>query len=273
MNQGFHPINVVKVQPGSRASSTDLAATEEPLEIRLNGEPFVVTMRTPGDDINLAAGFLFSERVIFGVDDLGAIEHLTRDAAVDSGNVVDATLAGDAARRLPLLLEGRRRVTTNSSCGICCRRTIAAVLTDAPAVTARWQVPTEFIGHLPARLRDVQPVFDHTGGLHGAGLFSYDGTLELTAEDVGRHNAVDKVIGRMLFARRLPLDHSILVISGRAAYEIVQKAFLAGIPMIASVSAPSTLAIDLARHAGITLLGFVRDGCFNIYTHGDRVGA
>lgn len=272
MDDRRHAVDVVKAGPDGWIHTTDLAAAEEPLEIRLNGEPFVVTMRTPGADVDLVAGFLLSERVVHEPSELAAIDRRPDDGLPHTGNVIYVTLAGDAARRLPSMLEGRRHVTANSSCGVCGRRTIASLMSDAPPVDARFTVTMAVLTALPDRLRDHQHVFDETGGLHAAGLFTLDGTLEAAAEDVGRHNAVDKVVGKQLRAGRLPLSHSILFVSGRTSYEIVQKALMAGIPLIAAVSAPSTLAIDLARHAGITLVGFVRDGRLNIYTHPDRVG-
>ena len=159
----------------------------------------------------------------------------------------------------------------NSSCGMCGRRTLESLAVDAPRVTIEWSVDLETIGRLPDALRTAQPAFAQTGGLHAAACFDIEGRLEVSAEDVGRHNAVDKVLGRMIEARRLPLSRSLLLVSGRASFEIVQKAWLGGIPFVAAVSAPSSLAIELAREAGITLLGFVREGRFNIYCHPERV--
>jgi FdhD protein len=229
-------------------------------------------MRTPGHDAELAAGFLFTEGVVRGIDEIGAVEHCRRPGA-DGENVVDVRVTGAGRRRLPHLLSERRRVVAHAGCGVCGRRTIASLRTRARRITARWTIDPGLLSALPARLRRAQAAFDETGGIHAAGIFTADGELEAVAEDVGRHNAVDKVIGRMMMLERLPLAKSILTVSGRASYEIVQKAYLAGVPLIAAVSAPSTLAIDLARVAGITLVGFVRDDRFNIYCHERRVRA
>ena len=249
----------------------DRAATEEPLEIRLHGRPFAVIMRTPGADLELAAGFLLAERVLTAAEDLGAIEHCTDSAADHPENIVNVTLANGSADALNRLLADRRQVTTNSSCGLCGRRTIESLRADAPPIVASWTVRASTLGSLPETLRAAQAVFDETGGLHAAGLFTPDGRLETSAEDIGRHNAVDKVVGRMLMREALPLSDRVLFVSGRASYEIVQKAFVAGIPLVGSVSAPSSLAIDLARDAGVTLVGFVRGESFNIYAHPDRI--
>jgi len=270
MAEAFRRFDVTRVRDGRRAEAVDRAATEEPLEVRLHGRPFAVIMRTPGADRELAAGFLLAEGVIAGADDLGAIEHC-RDGSVDAENVVNVTLAGRTVETIDGVLAGRRQVTTNSSCGLCGRLTIESLRADAPPLECGWTIDRKTLGALPDRLRAAQTVFDETGGLHAAGLFTPDGRLDVTAEDVGRHNAVDKVIGRMLMHERLPLSTHALFVSGRTSYEIVQKAFLAGIPVVGAVSAPSSLAIDLAREAGVTLVGFVRGESFNIYANADRI--
>ena len=262
--------DVVRFRDGHRVDDVDHAATEEPLEVRLNGRAFAVIMRTPGHDRELTAGFLLSERVIRSADDLGAIEHCRDRVGPDDHpeNVVNVTLAADVNG----LLEGRRAITTTSACGLCGRQTIESLKSDVAAlrfdgVTA----PPHAITAMPQRLREAQSTFDATGGLHAAALFSADGTIDAVAEDVGRHNAVDKVIGRMLMLDRLPLSNRFLFVSGRTSFEIVQKALFAGIPLVASVSAPSSLAIDLAREAGVTLVGFVRGPAFNVYAHEERI--
>jgi FdhD protein len=238
-------------------------------------------MRTPGADRDLAAGFLLAERVLTSADDLGTIQYCTdpslvgtTSAGVEASreNVINVTLANGSADRLERLLAGRRRVTTNASCGMCGRLTIESLRIEAPAITSTLQVSRSKLTEMPERLRAAQGIFDQTGGLHAAGLFTAGGELLQSAEDVGRHNAVDKVVGRMLIGDALPLPNNLLVVSGRVSFEIVQKALLAGIPIIAAVSAPSTLAIDLAVEAGVTLLGFVRGNCFNVYTHPTRIG-
>jgi FdhD protein len=267
----FRPVGVTRVRKGQRASDLDRAATEEPLEIRLHGRPFAVIMRTPGADCDLAAGFLLAERVVAAADDLGTIEHCTDPAGQHPENIVNVTLANGSADALDRLLADRRQVMTNSSCGLCGRQTIESLRTDAPPILASWTVGPSLISGLPDRLRAAQTAFDETGGLHAAGLFTPEGRLDTVAEDVGRHNAVDKVVGRMLMREALPLSNHLLFVSGRASFEIVQKALLAGIPIVASVSAPSTLAVDLAAESGVTLIGFVRGGSFNIYAHPDRI--
>jgi FdhD protein len=267
--------DVVRVREGRRLADVDRAATEEPLEIRLHGRSFAVIMRTPGADRELTAGFLLAEQVIRSADDLGAIEHCTDATAVREGahpeNLINVTLAGRAVGAVETLLAGKRQVTTSSSCGLCGRQSIESLTVDAPQPVLDRVVRADVIAGLPAQLRSVQAAFEFTGGLHAAGLFGLDGKLEGVAEDVGRHNAVDKVVGRMLMMDQLPLSNRILFVSGRASFEIIQKALLAGIPAVASVSAPSSLAIDLAREAGLTLIGFVRGASFNIYSRAERV--
>jgi FdhD protein len=214
-------------------------------------------------------------------DDLGTIEYCTDPSVRGTAgpgviddtreNVINVTLVAGSADRLERLLAGRRQVITNASCGMCGRLTIESLRTDAPAIQSHLRVAPSVLAAMPDRLRAAQGVFDQTGGLHAAGLFSADGELIQSAEDVGRHNAVDKVVGCMLMRDALPLTDSLLVVSGRTSFEIVQKAFLAGIPIVAAVSAPSTLAIDLARESGVTLVGFVRGKSFNIYAHPTRI--
>jgi FdhD protein len=279
MASALKDIEVVRVRSGRRAAEADRAAVEEPLEVRLHGRPFAVIMRTPGADRELAAGFLFSERVLRCADDLGTIEYCTdrvragRSAAYehDPENIVDVTLPGRSADQVESLLALRRQTTTNSSCGMCGRQTIESLHADVPPISIAGHLRASVVSNLPGRLRRAQTVFGETGGLHAAGLFSFEGDLTASAEDVGRHNAVDKVVGRMLMADALPLAERLLFVSGRTSFEIVQKALLAGIAVVASVSAPSSLAIDLARDSGITLLGFVRGEDFNIYAHHERI--
>jgi FdhD protein len=259
-------VTVTHVQAGASASQPDQVAIEEPLEIRLHGRPFVVTMRTPGADRELAAGFLLSERVIRSADELGTIEYCG-----DAANIVNVTLAGDAVGRIERVVAERRNVTTNSSCGLCGRQTLESLAVDVPPLSTNLTIPSSFVLDLPKKLRASQTVFDETGGLHAAGLFASNGALVDAAEDVGRHNAVDKVVGRMLMREELPLTDHVLCVSGRTSYEILQKALFAGIPIVAAVSAPSSLAIELADAFGITLIGFVRGETFNVYAHADRV--
>ena len=269
MNGMVRSFEVVRVRGEQRGADVDRAATEEPLEIRLHSRPFAVIMRTPGADRELAAGFLLAEQVIAGADDLGTIEYCTTPTTAAAENVVNVTLIDPA--RVERALGNRRQVTTNSSCGMCGRRTIESLTAGAAPIVSTWTMPAALLLLLPERLRAAQAGFDETGGLHAAGLFAPDARLVDYAEDVGRHNAVDKVIGRMLLGDALPLSQHLLCVSGRTSFEIVQKALLAGIPFVAAVSAPSSLAIDLAQDSGITLVGFVRGDSFNIYTHSERI--
>jgi FdhD protein len=266
------PVTVVgRPGRGTEGSTRDLAAVEEPLEVRLHGKPFAVIMRTPGEDRALAAGFLLSEGVVRTADDIGAVEHCRHPNRPDGHNVVDVYLLGASKVSLATLLADRRNVLTNSSCGLCGRLTIDSLKTRASALAVNWTMTTRVAAGLPDSLRERQRVFDGTGGLHAAGIFTPDGICDASAEDVGRHNAVDKVIGTMLLEDRLPIAGHALAVSGRASFEIVQKAWLAGIGLVCAVSAPSSLAIDLAEDAGMTLLGFARDGGFNVYTHPARL--
>ena len=271
MADAFRAVDVERVRDGVRQGGTDRAATEEPLEIRLHNRPFAVIMRTPGADRELAAGFLLAEGVLKSPDDLGTLQHCTDPGADHPENIVDATIANGSADAVERLLADRRQVMTNSSCGMCGRLTIDSLRADAPVIRTEWRIPATTLVAIPGRLRAAQRVFDETGGLHAAGLFTCEGQLDAMAEDVGRHNAVDKVVGRMLMQDRLPLSSHLLFVSGRTSFEIIQKAFLAGIPMVAAVSAPSSLAIELAQDAGVTLVGFLRGQDFNVYAHPERI--
>jgi FdhD protein len=253
------------------AGARDFVAVEEPLEVRVNGAPFAVVMRTPGADRDLAAGFLLAEDVVRTADELGVIEYCTNVTDAARGNVINVQVTGAAAVRLAVRLGERRQVTLTSACGLCGRLTIETLRARVAGVNGAWKVAAALVASLPNRLRRAQAVFEATGGLHAAGLFDLDGTLLLSAEDVGRHNAVDKIVGRTLLEGRHPLDRTMLVVSGRASFELVQKALVAGVPLVAAVSAPSSLAVDLAQQCGITLCGFVRGGGFNLYAHRERV--
>ena len=250
---------------GEPAPRPDEVAVELPLQVCLDGEPFSVIMRTPGADRDLALGFLFTEGLVRRRED---VERL----AVDEGaGVVDAIFSPGRRAIVQQALGRRRQVTMNSSCGLCGRPSLAAVAVDAIPSRVEWTVREAVAAGLPDALRRAQSAFARTGGLHAAGLFEPAGALVASAEDVGRHNAVDKLLGRMLAAGRVPLAGSILAVSGRASFEILQKAWIGGIPFVAAVSAPSSMAVELARDAGITLLGFVRDGRFNVYAHPERL--
>lgn len=263
-------VRVIRVGPGGASSTTDSAAAEEPLDVRLHGRSFAVIMRTPGDERALVAGFLLSERIIRSAADVGAIEHCRHPDHTTAHHVVDVFLRGDAASRVPALLESRRDVVSNSSCGICGRATIDELRAGIAPLEVSWSVDVALIRQLPDRLRARQSTFEETGGLHGAAIFSIDGTLLACAEDVGRHNAVDKSVGALLLNEETRTP-GVLMVSGRVSFEIVQKAWLAGIGVVAAISAPTSLAIELADEAGITLLGFVRDASLSIYTHRSRL--
>ncbi|HEY3042816.1 MAG TPA: formate dehydrogenase accessory sulfurtransferase FdhD [Vicinamibacterales bacterium] len=267
----FRSVDVTRVRGGERVRAADCAAAEEPLEVRLHGRSFAVIMRTPGADRELAAGFLFAERVVTSSDELGTIEYCTDPAAKHPENIVNVTLVDGTLPKIERMLADRRQVTTNSSCGLCGRLTIESLRAEGMPLEASWTVSRSVLSSFPDILRAAQRTFDATGGLHAAGLFTAEGRLDDLAEDVGRHNAVDKVIGRMLMREALPLSGRVLFVSGRTSFEIVQKAFLAGIPVLVSVSAPSTLAIDLAVETGMTLVGFVRGNSFNVYAHPERI--
>lgn len=265
MSEPIRTVDVLRLGAMPPVDATDRVAVEAPLEVRLAGEPFAVIMRTPGSDRELGAGFLLSEGVITSAEDLVRIEP---GAAPD---VLDVTLSPARALALPAWLGARRQVAMTAACGLCGRQSLESLDIDVVPLAAEWTVPAQVVAGLPDALRQAQHAFAETGGLHAAGLFDCAGRLEASAEDVGRHNAVDKLIGRMLLGRRLPLSRSLLVVSGRTSFEIVQKAYLGGIGLVAAVSAPSSLAVDLADRAGMTLLGFVRDGRANVYTHPSRV--
>ena len=271
---GSRVVDIIRVGAGQRSGPVpDIVAVEEPMEVRVNGAPFAVIMRTPGADRELAAGFLLAEDVIHGSHELGTIEYCNDPEQTDEGreNTLNVTVIGDAVARLAVRLGERRQVMMTASCGLCGRRTIASLRSRVPFTEGHWVVPADVIRGLPRALRTAQSVFETTGGLHAAGLFSLDGTLQVMAEDVGRHNAVDKVVGRRVIEELLPLDRSLLVVSGRTSFELVQKALLAGVPLIAAVSAPSSLAIQLANDARVTLCGFVRGDTFNVYAHPQRI--
>jgi FdhD protein len=251
-------------------TEADHVAVEEPMEVRVNGSPFAVIMRTPGEDLALAAGFLLAEDVVRDATEIGAIERCLDVEPEARGNVLNVTVVGDAVDRLAVRLGERRQVITTAACGLCGRRTIESLRTRAATVAGEWTVPAAVVRQLPLALRQAQRTFDATGGVHAAALTDLDGQVLRAAEDVGRHNAVDKIIGHALLEGRLPLDRAMLVVSG-TSYELVQKALLGGVPLVAAVSAPSSLAVDLARAAGITLCGFVRGDSFNVYAHGARL--
>jgi FdhD protein len=247
-------VDVVRLPDGAR--ERDRVAAEEPLEIRIDGRPVAVTMRTPGHDEELALGFCISE----GLRPERASP--TEDLAA---NTVDVAASGFDPTRL------QRSFYTSSSCGVCGKGALEAVAVEAPRVESRLRVPLDLVTSLPGRLRERQAAFAVTGGLHASGLFDTGGSLVCVREDVGRHNALDKVVGWAFVEGLLPLAESILCVSGRLSFELVQKAAVAGCPVLVAVGAPSSLAVELAADRGVTLCGFVRDGTANVYTEPWRI--
>jgi FdhD protein len=268
-------ITRITLDAGQVSDRADLLAGEEPLGIRIGGQAVTLTMRTPGDDIDLAAGFLLAEGIVSDRGDIAAIricsgEQCGHGEHEGMGNIADVRLRAGTDWQAP-----RRNFLTTSACGVCGKASIA----DLRAVSRydlaadQVRVSAAVLAGLPDQLRDAQRVFDRTGGLHAAGLFGADGSLQVIREDVGRHNAVDKVLGWGLQAGRVPLSGCVLLVSGRASFELVQKAVVAGIPVLAAVSAPSSLAAELADEAGLTLVGFLRGGSMNVYAHPHRIAA
>ena len=263
---------VQRVNSGESSFRPDTLIVEEPLEIQINGRPLTVTMRTPGDDVDLALGWLYAEALITSYEDVITAKHCT-----DSDlNVLDVRLAPG----VPVPDENAGRgFTVSGACGTCGTSSLEA-LREVSAQAVRWpiaqddtRVTTELLTSLPDRLRSAQKAFARTGGVHGAGLYTADGTQVAVREDVGRHNAVDKIVGDRLRSGAVPLAGHVLMVSGRVGYEIVQKAAMAGIPAIAAVSAPSTLAVDLADELGMTLVGFLRGESMNVYTGTGRIAS
>jgi FdhD protein len=263
------PHSVLKIRGSDVVETPDQLAVEEPLEIRLGGIAFTVAMRTPGDDEDLVAGLLHSEGLIRDADNLDVIaRYRGPDGEADAGNVINVLLKGDVQAARERL---RRSLVASSACGVCGKVTIDSIRTACPPVVSDAAVPAGLFHRLARAMAATQSTFERTGGLHAAGLFDTDGRLLVLREDIGRHNAVDKVIGHMLRARRLPLDRQILMVSGRASFEIMQKAWVARIPIVAAVSAPSSMAVQMALTAGMTLVGFLRGSGFNVYAGAQRV--
>jgi FdhD protein len=261
VNRNIITVPVRKVEPGSSATEQDLVAVEEPLQIRLNDRDFAITMRTPGQDRELATGFLFTEGIIHNANQLAGITS-------DDKGTVTITLAEGVEVSV-----AERNFYVTSSCGICGKASIDGLRATGCPTLSRGvpKIPGNLISGLPDKLRGAQPVFAHTGGLHAAGLFDTDGNLVTVREDVGRHNAVDKLIGAAVLDQRIPLSNNILMLSGRISFELVQKSLMAGIPIVAAVGAPSSLAIETALHFGLTLIGFVRGQRYNVYSGHDRL--
>ncbi len=275
MHSAITQSSIVKVKAGQQKDETDLLAVEEPLEIRLLFGPaedrkqqsVSVTMRTPGKDFDLAIGFLFTEGIIQKWEDITSIKHC---GGFDQ-NVVRVELKEDVSINISKL---ERNFYTTSSCGVCGKASINAVRTTCQierSLNNALCFPAELLYTLPERLRSEQAIFQNTGGLHGCALFDVSGKLILSREDVGRHNALDKLIGAALQENLIPLDNYILLLSGRGSFELVQKAWMAGVQVIAAVGAPSSLAVEMAKEAGITLVGFLRNNGFNIYSGEQRI--
>jgi FdhD protein len=262
VNRSILTVPVRKIEGDSSASFQDLLAVEEPLEIRLGEKTISITMRTPGHDPELAAGFLFTEGILDGTHQIRDIQH--------SKNSITVQLNPDVEVDFERL---QRNFYTTSSCGVCGKASIEALRMQGCPVLPRSSAAMQaaVIHRLPQAQREEQAVFQRTGGLHAAALFDFQGKLMLLREDVGRHNAVDKLIGAEMLASRTPLTDKLLLVSGRASFELTQKALMAGIPILAAVGAPSSLAVETAQRFNMTLLGFVRDGRFNIYSGAERI--
>ncbi|MGH8192814.1 MAG: formate dehydrogenase accessory sulfurtransferase FdhD [Woeseiaceae bacterium] len=279
MTGGSLAIDVSKVDGDRQFSREDCVAVEEPLEIQLcyptaagsAAKSISITMRTPGDDAELALGFLFSEAIVTRAGEIAAVDHCgAPDPDTGMRNVIRVELQPDVDVDLQRL---ERHFYTTSSCGVCGKASLDALRVGGqrPLTEVRTPFARDVLVRLPDKLRDRQQVFSTTGGLHAAAIFSPDGEIALVREDVGRHNAVDKVIGALLTQNKLPAHRYGLLVSGRASFELLQKALVAGLPLLAAVGAPSSLAVQLAREFDITLVGFLRRGNFNIYSAGDRL--
>jgi FdhD protein len=262
---------IVRYDDGAPASAADLVTVEEPLEIRIAGEPVAVTMRTPGHDHELTLGFLFAEGLITSARDVGVVAHCGRPGDDGYGNAIEVTAAPGTMLEVTRGAPQRRGTLTTSSCGVCGRLSIEDLLARCRPVNDDTRFSARVVARLTATLRDGQVAFGETGGLHAAGIATQDGHFLHVREDVGRHNAVDKAVGRLLLEGALPARGHALVVSGRSSFEIVQKSVVAGIPLIVGVSAPSTLAIETAERANVTLIGFSRGETFNVYSHPARI--
>lgn len=261
---GWAEVPVRRLQDGTSRTEVDRLAIEAPLEIRFGGRPFTVLMRTPGNDEELVAGFLYSEGLIRDAGQILALGHPEALLEGDCENVVAVELAAGGT-----VVE--RTFFASASCGVCGKNSIADLAIHAPVVESDLRIERRVLEALPERLRSEQSIFAETGGLHGAALFDAAGTLLAAREDIGRHNAVDKLIGWALGEGRLPLGQAVLMVSGRLGFEIVQKAIVAGLPVLASVGAASSIAVGLAERYGVTLATFVRPGSLNLYGNPDRV--
>ena len=269
------PVAIARWRSGAWREERDQVAAEEPLQILLDGAPLSIVMRTPGNDLELALGLLWAERVIRSRDDVASVRISAEAAESDGSLSVAADLVESNQIDIHLRSAGGRRpersFLSSSACGVCGATTVESLALDFPMLEAGATLDASILTRLADRLRDQQRIFESTGGLHAAGLFDTSGELELLREDIGRHNAVDKVVGRAFLDRALPLRDRVLAVSGRAGYEVVQKAVAAGIPILAAVGAPSSLAVATAERFGMTLVGFLREDRFNVYTSPERI--
>ncbi len=266
--------SVTHWQENQHRQREDVLTVEEPFEVQIDHRSLAVIMRTPGNDHELAMGFLFTEGIIQSAADVLALEDALDADGLPLPNVVTVRLRHQAQQAAfqPRPVAFERHFAVSASCGLCGKNSISDLLVSAPPLEPdTLRIPAALLYTLPERLRAAQSVFAHTGGLHAAALFSPDGQLLLLREDVGRHNAVDKLIGHGLLHGDFPCSRHILMVSGRTSFEIIQKALLARIPCIAAISAPSSMAVELAERAGITLIGFLRDHTMNVYTHPERI--
>lgn len=266
MSAAVIPVPVGRIEGSTASRVTDALAVEEPLEIRLGGQSLSITMRTPGDDVELATGFLFSEGII------GDISQIRSAGPPDDGNpniIVIQLVSSEPQARI----QAQRNFLMTSACGVCGKASLRDLkVSDCPVLpTDGIQFEPGMIQTLPDRLRQMQRAFNTTGGLHAAARFNLQGELESIREDVGRHNALDKLIGAALMEHSVPIRHSLLLVSGRASFELVQKALVAGFPMLAAIGAPSSLAVEIAESSGMTLIGFLRSGSFNVYAGSHRI--
>lgn len=260
--------DIVKLTSNRDEPGADAVTVEEPLEIRIHGESVAVVMRTPKDDFDLVAGFLLTEGIIGSPGELGAVSYCETAEPPNLENVIDVRLAAGTTFDTEQL---RRNFYASSSCGVCGKASIDQIKTQAAAIDVDFSMRTDTLYELSGSLRQAQTVFEQTGSLHAAGLFDARGELLALREDVGRHNAVDKMVGSFVRSDQLPPKESVLMVSGRTSFEIVQKALMAGIPVITAVSAPSSLAVDLAREANMTLVGFLRGQGCNVYAGEHRI--
>lgn len=277
MKQSVKHTTIQKVSASSREEKADLVAVEEPLEIRMGYGPIgerqqtrlAVTMRTPGNDFELVLGFLFTEGILTSYDQVESIKHCVDGGKVEEkDNVVRVELKPETEFDQTKL---NRNFYVSSSCGVCGKSSIDSVFTKCNVITDSFVVSSALLHSLPGKTREAQLVFEYTGGIHASALFDLQGNMKMLREDVGRHNALDKIVGASLIKNEVPMTNSILLLSGRASFELIQKAAMAGIPFVMAVGSPSSLAVELAKKTNITLLGFVRDQRFNIYSGAHRI--